>query len=103
MLNGSRRLALCRELTKMHEQTLRGAAEEVRAALATPAKGEITLVIEGASGEPVEKEVDVRALVVDWKSEGLSTKDMTHRLQKEAGWKRNKAYRAILNALKTDD
>lgn len=103
VLNESRRLALCRELTKMHEQTLRGAAEEVRAALATPAKGEITLVIEGASGEPVEKEVDVRALVVDWKSEGLSTKDMTHRLQKEAGWKRNKAYRAILNALKTDD
>jgi len=101
-LKGARRLALCRELTKMHEQTIRGTAKEVRAELATPAKGEITLVIEGASGEPVEKEVDVVALVVDWKREGLSTKEMTQRLQTEAGWKRNKAYRAILEALKTD-
>lgn len=102
-LKDGQRLALCRELTKMHEQTIRGTVEEVRAALATPAKGEITLVIEGASGEPVEKEVDVRALVVDWKREGLSTKEMTQRLQRDAGWKRNKAYRAVLQALKTDD
>ena len=102
-LKDGQRLALCRELTKMHEQIIRGTVEEVRAALATPAKGEITLVIEGASGEPVEKEVDVRALVVDWKREGLSTKEMTQRLQRDAGWKRNKAYRAVLQALKTDD
>jgi 16S rRNA (cytidine1402-2'-O)-methyltransferase len=102
-LGNGRRLALCRELTKVHEQTIRGTVEEVSAGLAAPAKGEITLVIEGASGEPVEKDVDVRALVVDWKREGLSTKEMTHRLQTEAGWKRNKAYRAILEALKTDD
>ncbi len=103
VLEDGRQLALCRELTKMHEQTLRGTVEEVRAALAIPAKGEITLVIEGSSGKPVEKEVDVRTLVVEWKGEGLSTKEMTHRLQSEAGWKRNKAYRAILHALKADE
>lgn len=101
-LKDGQRLALCRELTKVHEQTIRGTVEEVRAALATPAKGEITLVIEGASAEPVEKEVDVRALVVDWKREGLSTKEMTQRLQRDAGWKRNRAYRAVLEALRTD-
>ncbi len=103
VLEDGRQLALCRELTKMHEQTLRGTVEEVRAALAIPSKGEITLVIEGSSGKPVEKEVDVRTLVVEWKGEGLSTKEMTHRLQSEAGWKRNKAYRAILHALKADE
>ncbi len=103
VLEDGRQLALCRELTKMHEQTIRGTVEEVRAALAIPSKGEITLVIEGSSGKPVEKEVDVRTLVVEWKGEGLSTKEMTHRLQSEAGWKRNKAYRAILHALKADE
>ena len=87
----------------MHEQTIRGTIEEVRAELSNPARGEITLVIEGASQEPVEKDVDVRALVADWKREGLSTKEMTQRLQRDSGWKRNRAYRSILEALETDE
>lgn len=100
VLKIDRRLALCRELTKMHEQTLRGTVEEILAQLANPAKGEITLVIEGASEVPIEKNVDVNALVGGWRSQGLSTKEMTQLLQTDAGWKRNKAYRAVLEALK---
>jgi 16S rRNA (cytidine1402-2'-O)-methyltransferase len=42
-----RHLTLARELTKLHEQLLRGNAEEVLAALADPPRGEITLVISG--------------------------------------------------------
>ena len=42
-----RHLTLARELTKLHEQLLRGTAAEVLAALADPARGEITLVISG--------------------------------------------------------
>jgi 16S rRNA (cytidine1402-2'-O)-methyltransferase len=41
-----RRLAVCRELTKMHEQVLRGTAAEVQAALPDPVRGEIVLVLE---------------------------------------------------------
>lgn len=103
VLEANRRLALCRELTKMHEQTIRGTVEEVRAELANPPKGEITLVIEGSPDQQVAMDVDVRALVGTWKNEGLSTKEMSHRLQQEAGWKRNEAYRAVLEALKIDD
>jgi 16S rRNA (cytidine1402-2'-O)-methyltransferase len=40
-----RRLALARELTKVHEQVLRGTAAEVLEALGEPVRGEITLVI----------------------------------------------------------
>ncbi|HYW24521.1 MAG TPA: 16S rRNA (cytidine(1402)-2'-O)-methyltransferase, partial [Terriglobales bacterium] len=40
-----RRVALCRELTKVHEEVLRGTAAEVLAGLGEPVKGEITLVI----------------------------------------------------------
>ncbi len=42
-----RHLTLARELTKVHEQLLRGNASEVLAALSDPARGEITLVISG--------------------------------------------------------
>jgi 16S rRNA (cytidine1402-2'-O)-methyltransferase len=43
-----RRLLAGRELTKLHEELLRGTAAEVAAALAGRARGEFTLVIEGA-------------------------------------------------------
>jgi 16S rRNA (cytidine1402-2'-O)-methyltransferase len=41
-------LTVGRELTKLHEQVLRGTADEVMAALGDPARGEFTLVISGA-------------------------------------------------------
>jgi len=43
-----RQVTLGRELTKLHEQMLRGTATEVAAALGDKVKGEITLVISGA-------------------------------------------------------
>jgi len=43
-----RQVTLGRELTKLHEQVLRGTATEVAAALGDKVKGEITLVISGA-------------------------------------------------------
>jgi 16S rRNA (cytidine1402-2'-O)-methyltransferase len=44
-----RPLAVCRELTKLHEQALRGTAAQVIEQLPDPVKGEIVLVL-GASG-----------------------------------------------------
>ena len=43
-----RSLTLTRELTKLHEEVLRGTAAEVLAALGERARGEFTLVISGA-------------------------------------------------------
>jgi 16S rRNA (cytidine1402-2'-O)-methyltransferase len=43
-----RRLTVGRELTKLHEQVVRGTAGEVLAALGDRARGEFTLVISGA-------------------------------------------------------
>jgi len=42
-----RHLTLGRELTKLHEQVLRGTATEVVSALGDPPRGEFTLVISG--------------------------------------------------------
>jgi 16S rRNA (cytidine1402-2'-O)-methyltransferase len=46
-----RRLAVCRELTKIHEQTLRGVAEEVLAELGDSVRGEIVVVLEPSPPE----------------------------------------------------
>jgi len=42
-----RHLTVGRELTKLHEQVLRGTAVEVASALGDPPRGEFTLVISG--------------------------------------------------------
>jgi len=101
-LGTDRQVALCRELTKMHEQVIRGTIEEVERELSKPARGEITLVITGKETGAPAADVDVEALISEWKLEGLSTKEMSRRLQDDLGWKRNVAYQAVLDALKPE-
>jgi 16S rRNA (cytidine1402-2'-O)-methyltransferase len=65
---GDRQVALCRELTKLHEETLRGPAHQVAASLGdTPVRGEVVLVVAGAAdpgpGDPEEALAEARALV----------------------------------------
>jgi 16S rRNA (cytidine1402-2'-O)-methyltransferase len=48
-------LAVCRELTKRHEQIARGPAAALAEQFAEPPKGEITLVLgPGGEGEPAD-------------------------------------------------
>ena len=52
VLGGSRRIALCRELTKRNEETLRMTLADAAAYYVTnPPRGEFVLVVEGRSGE----------------------------------------------------
>jgi 16S rRNA (cytidine1402-2'-O)-methyltransferase len=56
-LDPQRPVAVCRELTKVHEEVVRGTAEELAARYASdPPRGEVALVVGGA-GEPT-KELD---------------------------------------------
>ncbi len=49
---GDRTLVVARELTKIHEEILRGTAQEIlESGLAKRMKGEVTIVIEGKSGK----------------------------------------------------
>jgi 16S rRNA (cytidine1402-2'-O)-methyltransferase len=80
---GPRRVALARELTKVHEEVLRGTVAEVRARLDEAPRGEVTLVVEGFAGaaappagaraaaDPGAPEAFVRRLI----DEGLSRRD----------------------------
>jgi 16S rRNA (cytidine1402-2'-O)-methyltransferase len=49
---------VCRELTKLYEQVLRGSAAEVAAALTDPPRGEVTVVL----GPAAPREPDPEAL-----------------------------------------
>jgi 16S rRNA (cytidine1402-2'-O)-methyltransferase len=74
----SRRVCVCRELTKMHEETVRGVLQEVAAwALNTQVQGEITVVLE--SPEPQEKmapeDADVQHALKRCMQAGLSARD----------------------------
>jgi len=84
-----RQLAVCRELTKLHEQVVRGTAAEVLENLGDPVRGEIVLVIapaaaesEGpwtrsmaAGGPPLaDAEVRARSALTDLEALGVGTK-----------------------------
>ncbi|HEX2675631.1 MAG TPA: 16S rRNA (cytidine(1402)-2'-O)-methyltransferase [Polyangiales bacterium] len=49
-LGPERQIAVCRELTKLHEEVARGSAAELAERFADGARGEITIVIAGRSG-----------------------------------------------------
>jgi 16S rRNA (cytidine1402-2'-O)-methyltransferase len=57
---GDRRACVARELTKLHEEAVRGTLGELAAAFRSrgPARGEVTVVVEGRGGRPAEREPD---------------------------------------------
>lgn len=53
---GSRRFAICRELTKMHQQIWRGTLPDLPGQQQVPEKGEFTIVIEGWRRQATRRE-----------------------------------------------
>jgi 16S rRNA (cytidine1402-2'-O)-methyltransferase len=89
--------ALCRELTKLHEEIRRGVLGELRDGVVDGVRGELTLVVAGAPvPEPLavdEDEVvdEVAALV----EEGVSTRDAVARVAQERGMRRRDLYATV--------
>jgi 16S rRNA (cytidine1402-2'-O)-methyltransferase len=93
-----RRCAIARELTKLHEQVLRGTLAEVRERLAEQGeRGEFTLVVAGAPAAP-PAEVDVVAEVAGLVESGSSTRDAVDQVARETGRPRRAVYQAVLDA-----
>ena len=95
---GERRVAVCRELTKLHEEVLRTTLAEALAHFEqTPPKGEFVLVIAGAQPKVVEADPDAAlARVFQLREEGLSLKEASAQAAGEFGLKKKALYdRAI--------
>ncbi len=91
------RVALCRELTKLHEEVLVGSPAEVGALLREP-RGELTLVISGlASSAGGQAPFDATALVAAATRAGLAPRTIVE-LLRAAGVPRRAAYRAVPTA-----
>ena len=101
---GARRISLSRELTKLHEETLRMTlAEAVAYFDQTPPRGEFVLIVEGAPDEPeTEQDEQARlaaaaAAVRRRMEEGQTQKDAVKAVSAETGVKKNALYRFVLD------
>jgi 16S rRNA (cytidine1402-2'-O)-methyltransferase len=97
VLGPARRAAVCRELTKTYEEVVRGTLAELAAWAADGARGEITVVLEGAqpiSAEPADLVDRVEALA----AKGLRLKDACAEVAAGTGVSRRELYDAVLAA-----
>ena len=94
---GSRPAVVARELTKIHEEFLRGTAAEIRATLAGRAsvKGEITLLIGKAKAAEAADDAPLDDAVRVAEKQGLSRMDAIKRVAKERGLSKREVYRTI--------
>jgi len=92
-----RSAAVSRELTKVFEETRAGTLQELSEHYAeAPARGEVTVVLSGTGKQHVEEPLpDPGARAKALLAEGLSRKDVAHRLVEETGISRNAAYRLV--------
>jgi 16S rRNA (cytidine1402-2'-O)-methyltransferase len=90
-----RAVAVCRELTKVHEEVVRGTASEVAARFAEPPRGEITLVV-GPGESPATDVGDAAAAVTELVGAGLSRRRAAEIVSRLTGAPRNELYRRTL-------
>jgi len=102
MLNilGNRRTVFARELTKIHEQIIRGSLERILDQLKsqdTDIKGEITIILEGAEIQPaVISDDDLIRRYSELRCDGkLSTKDIISLISQETGLARKRVYNLL--------
>ena len=94
-----RPVAICRELTKLHEETRRTTLSEALAYYTenTP-RGEFVLVVDGAREDaaPTVTLEDAVHLVMELKNQGMSLKDAAKRASQRTGLPKNAIYDAAL-------
>ena len=95
VLGGDRPLAVCRELTKLHEEVWRGTVAEARAHYdQVEPRGEFTLVIGGAPEERERwDEGRVRAALDELLAQGVRRSTAARRVAAASGWERREVYR----------
>lgn len=92
---GDRRVALCRELTKLHEEVRRTTLGEAAGYYRENVpKGEFVLVVRGAEHQEEQEATleDGLLLVARLQGEGISLRDAVKRAARELGLSRNQLY-----------
>jgi 16S rRNA (cytidine1402-2'-O)-methyltransferase len=86
---GPRRACVARELTKVHEEFVRGKLGELN----VDARGEVVIVVEGRSGEERWTEAQVEAALREGLAKGDRLKSLANEIAARAGWMSKDVYK----------
>lgn len=95
---GKRRIAVCRELTKLHEEIFRGTcAEATEHFTENPPKGEFVIIIEGAGEDETSSvcemsDEEIYNKVNDLRASGVGRNDALKQVAEACGKSRNEVY-----------
>ena len=94
---GDRRMVLAREVTKLHEEFLRGRISEVIGEVSRrEIRGEMTLVIEGCSDSNAASEEELVEEIDKLKGEGMRIKEIAEIIGEKYGYSKREIYRLAL-------
>jgi len=96
---GDRRAAVCRELTKVHEEVFRGRLSQAIGHFTQP-RGEFTLVIEGMAEKEPEINREIEKELLKLYRQGAGAREAVARLSESSGVSKKKLYQAWLKATK---
>jgi 16S rRNA (cytidine1402-2'-O)-methyltransferase len=96
-LGPDRRVAVCRELTKLHEEVVRGRAADVAQHFADGARGEICIVVEGAAAVASDLPAGI-AQVIALVAAGSKLKEATAEVAEATGLSKRDLYEGALAA-----
>ena len=96
---GDRRVSLSREMTKLHEETIRGTFSELIAVFEEkPPKGEFALVIEGSAPREAVPVKDAFSLAQRYHSGGMSVHDAARDAARETGVSKREIYALMVKS-----
>ncbi len=95
---GDRRAVITRELTKIHEETIRGTLPEILKHLQTGSlKGEFTIILHGATEKPLQQDIDTSEYLKNLMlHRGMSKKEAVSAAAKELGKPKKDIYKESL-------
>ncbi len=95
----TRRVALCRELTKLHQEVWRGTLADAAAHLVdVPPRGEYVVVLDGAPPPDGPTDAELVAALAAEREAGASTRDAVDRVAAASGAPRRRVYALALDA-----
>lgn len=97
---GDRKIVLCRELTKIHEEFIRGKISEVIEKIQEP-KGEFVIVVEGNSSKKEDELALLNKMSLEehysyYEKQGLAKKDIIKRIAKDKNVNKNEIYQHFI-------
>ncbi len=101
---GERRAVITRELTKVHEETMRGSLSDILKHLqAGQVRGEFTIIVHGESPEPMTQDIDAAAYLKELMlHRGLSRKEAVAAVAEELGLPKKEVYQESLGIKKNE-